>query len=106
MKSKNLQNIGLSMYQKGDTPITEIHRDLNSGISLATIKRWYQMIRQCGSTQLLGTHAGPRIVTNKENIQKVKNRLRRKQKVSARKLRRELSKCQMNIKNRFRVQIL
>ena len=38
MKSKDLQNIVLSMYQKGDTPTTEIHRDLNGGISLATIK--------------------------------------------------------------------
>ena len=48
------------------------------------------MIRQSGSIQLLGTRDGPRIVTTKENIQKVKNRLRRKQKVSARKLSSEL----------------
>ena len=45
MKSKDLQNIALSKYQKGDTP-TEIHCDLISGISLATIKRWCQMIHQ------------------------------------------------------------
>ena len=38
MKSKDLQNIGISMYQKGDNT-TEIHRDLNDGISLAMIKR-------------------------------------------------------------------
>ena len=37
MKSKDLQNIILSKYQKGDTP-TEIHRCLNGGISLAAIK--------------------------------------------------------------------
>ena len=48
------------------------------------------MIRQSGSVQLIGTRDGPRIVTIKENIQKVKNRLPRKQKVSARKLWREL----------------
>ena len=38
MKSQDLQNIVLSKYQKGDTQ-TEIHRHLNSGISLATMKR-------------------------------------------------------------------
>ena len=37
MKSKGLQSIVLSKYQKGDTP-TEIHRHLNDGTSLATIK--------------------------------------------------------------------
>ena len=44
MKSKDLQNIALSKYQKCDTP-TEIHRHLNSGIRLATIKRYPQVIR-------------------------------------------------------------
>ena len=37
MKSKNLQNVVVPKYGKGDTP-TEIHRDLNGRISLATIK--------------------------------------------------------------------
>ena len=37
MKSKDLQNIVLSKYQKGDIP-TEIHHDLNGRISLVTIK--------------------------------------------------------------------
>ena len=48
MKSEDLRNTGLSIYEKGDTS-TEIHRHLNSGISLATIKNWCQMIRQSGS---------------------------------------------------------
>ena len=47
------------------------------------------MIRQSGSIQLQGTRAAPRIVTIKENKQNVKNRLRRRRKVSARKLSRE-----------------
>jgi transposase len=89
MKSKHLQNIVLSKYQKGDTP-TEIHRDLNGGIGLSTIKRWCQMIRRCGSMQLTGTHGGPRILRTKENIQKVKTHLRQRKKVSARKLSTEL----------------
>ena len=45
MKSEDLQNIALSKYQKGNTP-TEIHCHLNGEISLATIKRWCQMIHQ------------------------------------------------------------
>ena len=38
MKSKDLQNIVLSKYQKGDTPI-DVDCYLNGGISLAKIKR-------------------------------------------------------------------
>ena len=57
MKSKDLYNTVLSKYQKGDTP-TEIHRDLNGGVSLAAIKSWCPMIRQSGSIQLLGTRDG------------------------------------------------
>ncbi len=89
MKSKDLQSIVLSKYQNGDAP-TKIFRDLNGGIGLTTVKRWCQMIRQSGSIQLPGTHGGPRIVWTKENIQKVKTRLRRKKGVSARKLSMEL----------------
>ena len=61
MKSKDVQNIVLLKYQNGDTP-TEIHRHLNGGISLATAKRWCQIVRQFGSIQLLSTRAGPLIV--------------------------------------------
>jgi transposase len=89
MKSKDLHNIVLSKYQNGDAP-TKICRDLNGGISLATVKRWCQMIRRTGSIELPGTHGGPRIVRTKENIQKVKSRVRRKKGVSARKLSVEL----------------
>ena len=44
------------------------------------------MTRRTKSIELSGTHGGPRIVRTKENILKVKNRLRRKTGVSARKL--------------------
>ena len=69
MKSKDLQNIVLSKYRKYDTP-TETHRHLNTGISLATINKWYQMIRQSGSVQLLSTCADPRIVRALKRIYK------------------------------------
>ncbi|CAF1494370.1 unnamed protein product [Adineta ricciae] len=89
MKSKDVQNIVLSKYQNGDTP-TEIYRDLNGGVGLATIKRWCQMIRRSGGIKLASPPGRPRIVRTKENIRKVKNRLRRKKRVSARKLSMEL----------------
>ena len=69
MKSKDLQNIVLSRHQQDDTP-TEIYRHLNGGISLATIKRWYQMIRQSVSIRLLGIRAPPRIVKTLKRIDK------------------------------------
>ena len=88
----------------------KICRDLNGGISLVTVKGWCQMIRRTGSIELSGTHDGPRIVRTKENILKMKNRLRRKTGVSARKLSMErryfCNKCQANIKNRFRIEAL
>ncbi|CAM4845627.1 unnamed protein product [Rotaria magnacalcarata] len=89
MKSKDLQNIVLSKYQNGDAP-TKISRDLNGGIILATVKRWCQTIRRTGSIELPGTHGDPRIIRTKENILKVKKRLRRKKGVSARTLSMEL----------------
>jgi transposase len=67
MKSKDLQNIVLSKYENGDTP-TKICRDLNGGVSLATIKRWCQMIRRTGTIELSGIHSGPRLVRTKQNI--------------------------------------
>ena len=85
MKSKDLQSIALSKCQKDDTP-TEIHRHLNSGISLAMIKRWCQMIHQSATRYM---YCFKESQDTKENIQKVKNCLRRKQKVSGRKLSRE-----------------
>jgi len=37
MKSKDLQKVVLSKYQKGDTP-TRIYHDLNGTLGLSTIK--------------------------------------------------------------------
>ena len=89
MKLKDLQNIVVSKYQKADTS-TEIHRHLNDGISLETIKRWCQMSSQTDSFQRRGMLVGPRIFGTIQNIRKVKKRLYRKQKVLARKLSTEL----------------
>ena len=77
MKSKDLQKVVLSKYQKGDTP-TQIYHDLNGTLGLSTIKRWCQMICRTGSIDLSKSSGAPRLIRTKENIQKVKNRLRRK----------------------------
>lgn len=97
MKSKDLQNIVLSKYKNGDTP-TEICHDLNGGVSLATIKRWCQMIRRYGSIELKRPPGCPRLVRTKQNIRKVKNRLRRKKKISARKLSVELDMSERSVR--------
>ena len=86
MKSKDLQKVVLSKYQNGDTP-TKIHRDLNGGIGLRTIKRWCQMIRRSGSVKLSSPPGGPRFARTKGNIQKVKHRLRRKKRCQLEKYR-------------------
>ena len=90
MKSKDLQKIGLSKYQNRDTT-TKIDRHLNGGIGLRTIKRWCQMIHQPDSIKLSSPSGGPCFARTKGSIQKVKHRLRRKKRVSTRKLSMDLS---------------
>ena len=106
MNSKDFQKIVLSKYQNGDIP-TKIHRDLNGGISLRTIKRWCQMIRQSSSIKLSSPPGGQRFERTKGNIQNVKHRLRRKKRVAARKLSLERryfrEKCSANNQKRYRV---
>ena len=97
MKSKDLQKVILSKYQNGDNP-TKIHRDLNGGIGLRTIKRWCQMIRQSGSIKLSSPPGGPRFARTKGNIQKVRHRLRPKKRVSARKLSMDLQISERSVR--------
>ena len=63
------------------------------------------MIRRTGSIELSGTHGGPRIVRTKENILKMKNRLRRKTGVSARKLLMELGICATSVRRILKVDL-
>ncbi|CAF1539176.1 unnamed protein product, partial [Didymodactylos carnosus] len=89
-ESQDLQKVVFSKYEKGDGP-TKIFRDLNGGLSLATIKRWCKMIRDTGTIQLSYPPGRSRVVHTSAAIQKVKSRLRRKKNVSVRKLSRELN---------------
>ena len=105
MKSKDLQKVILSKYQHGDNP-TKIYCDLNGGIGLRTIERWCQMMRRSGSVKLSSPPDGSCFSKTKGNIQKVKHRLRRKKRVSARKLSLERryfrEKCSANNEKRSR----
>ena len=89
MKSKDLQKLVLSKYQKGEPP-AKIFEDLNGAVSSRTIRRWCAMARRAGSINLLHSPGRPRIIRTKGMIQKVKNRMKRK-KVSIRKLANELN---------------
>ena len=90
MKSKDLQQLVLSKYESGDT-IAKIYRDLNGAISYDTVRRWCNMIGKTGAIQLSAPPGPPRIIRTKQMIQKAKNRLKRKKKVSSRILAHELS---------------
>ncbi|CAF1523075.1 unnamed protein product, partial [Didymodactylos carnosus] len=82
MKSKDFQNLVLSKHQNGDTP-TKIYRDLKGGIGRGTVFRWCTMINKTGSIQLTHSQDHTRVIRTKTMVQK---RLRRKKKVSIRKL--------------------
>jgi hypothetical protein len=47
MKSKDIQKIIFSKYEKGEG-LTKIFRDLNGAVGLRTVKRWCKMIRDTG----------------------------------------------------------
>ena len=91
---------------------TEIHHRLNGGISLTTIKRWCQTIRQSDSIQLLlGTRASPQIVRALKRIsRKAKTVCTQNRRYQLENLKGSsvflCNKCETNIKDRFRAQIL
>ena len=88
MKSKDLQKVVLHKYKDGDGP-TKIFRDLNGSLGLNTIKRWYRMIRDAGSIQLLISPRVPRLRRTSRTIKKVKHKLHQNKIVSARRLAKE-----------------
>ncbi|CAF3645454.1 unnamed protein product [Rotaria socialis] len=51
---------GTFKVPKGNTP-KQIYHDLNGGLGLRTIKRWYQMIRRSGTITLSKLPGGPRL---------------------------------------------
>lgn len=89
MKSKDLQKLVFSKSKNGSSP-AEIFQDFNGAVSLRTISRWRKMVTGVGSIKLSTPPEGSRTARSKGNMQKVKNRLKRKRRVSARKLASEL----------------
>ena len=90
MKSKDLQKLVLSKYQNDDGP-SKIFADVKDVIRFRTINRWCQMIRETDSIELKCPSGGPRSVRTNANIQKIRSRLKRKKKISSRKLANELN---------------
>ena len=90
MKSKDLQKLVISKYQKGDG-ISKIFADVKGVSVFRTINRWCQMIRETGSIELKCPSGGPRSVRTNANIQKIRSRLKRKMRISFRKLANELN---------------
>ena len=107
MKSKDVQKVVLSKYEKGDRT-TKIFQDLSCTISLSTIKRWCRRIRESVSINLSKPPGRSRIIRTKGAIEKVKTPLNRRNLVSSRKLARELgisrSSVQRILKNDLKLQ--
>ncbi|CAF1037694.1 unnamed protein product [Rotaria magnacalcarata] len=101
MKSKDLQQLVLSKHESGDS-IAKIFRDLNGAISYDTVKRWCNMIEKTGAIRLSAPPGPPRIIRTKQMIEKVKNRLKRKKKVSSRILAHELSVSRTSVRRILR----
>ena len=89
MKGEDLQKLGLSKYEKGE-PSTKIFEDLNGFVSSRAIRRWCKMVRETGTINLFHSLGRPCIFRTKGMIQKVRKRMKRKKRVSVRKLTGEL----------------
>ena len=89
MKSKDLQKLVLSKYECGDSA-TRIFHDLCGAILRKTIYNWCKTIRETGSIEMTTSPSRLRTIRTKNMIQKVKTRLKRKKRVSSRKLAQEL----------------
>ena len=97
MKSKDLKQLVISKRENGTGPM-KIFQDLNGLVSLPTIQRWCKMISDTGSINLSKSSGRLRTIRTKGAIQKVKNRLKQKKPVSARKLTLELEISERSVR--------
>ena len=105
MKSKDLQKLVLSKYEKGEGP-SQIFRNLNGALCLRTVKRWCKMIRETGSIELSTSPGRSRTIRTKESIKKVKHRLNRKKNVTSRKLAVELNISRTSVRRILKSDLL
>ena len=85
MKSKNFQEIVVSKRQDRDG-LTKVFRGLSEKFCLKTIERWCKMIDQTGSINIGHPADCLRIVRTLSTIERVKNRMKRRGRVSPRRL--------------------
>ena len=76
MKSEDLHQVVVLRHQNDDNP-RKVFPDLRGVIGLTTIKRWYKMIDEIGSTNLSVSSSRPRIDRTNANMKKVKQELQR-----------------------------
>ena len=100
MKNEDLRKLVLSKHENGESS-PQIFEDLNGSVSSRTIRRWCKMVGETGAINLSHSSGRPRIIRTKAMIKKVKTRMKRKRRVSIRKLASEL-----NISNGSVVRIL
>ena len=90
MKSKDIQNLTLRLHQEGLNG-NEIYKHLRGTVSRATIYCWIKSINGCGIIDLISPVGRPRVIRTISLIQKVKQRLSRKKRVSTRILAKEMN---------------
>ena len=96
MKSKDIQKVVKTTYENGDGP-AKIYRDLAGAVLLLTIKLWIKMMNTTDSITLSSPPDCPRTVRIKADIVKVKNRFDQKERMSSRKLAKEMNTSRRNI---------
>ena len=105
MKGEDLQKLVLYKYEKGE-PSTKIFEDLNDFVSFRTIRRWCKRVRETDTINLFHSLGRPRIIRTKGMIQKVRKRMKRKKRVSVRKLAGEQRVCCQNLETRPRISFI
>ena len=97
IKSKDLQKLVFSKYEKGEGP-SEISWHLNDALCLRTVKRCCKMIHESGFIELSTSPGRLPTIRTKELIRKVKDRLNRKKKVISQRLTLQLSISRNNVR--------
>ena len=77
MKSKGIQNLVFSKFQKKEQP-KKIFGDLNGTVGLRTIEQWCKSFHGTGSVDLKRPPGRSRTIRTKTTIQKVKRKMNRK----------------------------
>ena len=104
MKNEDLQKIVFSKRQNGDRS-TKIFRDSSEELHLKTVQRWCKVIDQTGSIDTSHSLVCLRIIQRPATMEKVKNQIKRRGKVSSQELLKELkiscTSIQSILKNDF-----